>query len=170
MGPEDLYALASEYLDACIEALDTVPDSAPGFTGSPARTFISHGAPAFDCCDQLAVQVRSVFSDNPQPLKNSMRENIVTLVAWSTRCVPTIDSAGNIPTEVELSASSEQLYADGWALWNHIFNLIRAEQLFTLCGQVIWDGLVAVNPQGGCAGWTLTVRVSTDGYESVVSS
>jgi len=55
-GPEDLQELCQEFLDACIEALDTVPVFAPGLGGAPERSYISPGQSADDCCpDQLTV-------------------------------------------------------------------------------------------------------------------
>jgi hypothetical protein len=170
-GPEDLFALAQEFLDACIEALDTIPTFAPGLGGAPERSFVSPGLPAFDCCDQLTVHVSGV-TDGPNSPANfsgrsasSMKVNTVGLVATATRCLP---SEGEPPSAVDLSASAEQVDADGWALWNHIYNLIRADQLFTLCGEVFWDGLRSINPQGGCGGFTLNLRVELEGYEETL--
>ena len=168
-GPEDLQALAQEFLDACVEALDTIPMFAPGLGGAPERSFISPGLPAFDCCDQLTVHVAGVNSDPIQPPKNKNRVNIVSLVATATRCLPTGDNQ-NPPSADDLQDSAAQVNADGWALWNHIFNLIRADLLFTLCGEVLWDGLRSINPQGGCGGYTLNLRVELDGYEETFGS
>jgi hypothetical protein len=66
--------------------------------------------------------------------------------------------------------SAEQLNADAWALWTHIFNLLHAGLLFETCGEVHWDGLRSFGPQGGCGGWTMQLRVSLDGYEEVLST
>jgi len=172
--PQDLYLLAQEYLAACVEALDTIPTFAPGLGGAPARSFVSPGLPAFDCCDQLTVHVTGVTDSATSPSNftgrsaSTMKVNTVGLVATATRCIPVISDSGNPPPVEEMEAAAEQIDADGWALWNHIYNLIRAEALFTLCGEVFWDGLRSINPQGGCGGFTLALRVELEGYEETL--
>ena len=177
IGPEDLHALAEELLSACIEALDTIPTYAPGLGGAPERTFIAAGTPVWDCCEQLAVHVSTLTESSTSPgglgsgrRASFGRVNLIRLVATVTRCIPTINDAGELPSEVELTEAAEQVNADGWALWNHIYNLIREEQLFSLCSEVFWDGFTAANPSGGCAGWTLSLRVQMDGYEEILGS
>lgn len=175
--PLDLYALADELLQACAEALDTIPSYDASLEGAQERTFVSPGQPADDCCDQLSVQV-SVLGEaatSPAGLSagtkhRSARVNHVTFIVRSTRCVPTVDASGNFPSVDELQASSQQLYADGWAIWNHIFNLLAAELLFELCGEVFWDGGRMIVPSGGCGGWVFTFRVSFDGYEEILGT
>lgn len=178
-GPEDLQALAQELLEAAIDALDTVPTFAPGLAGAPERSYVSPGLPAFDftnvedyCegCDQVTVHVTAV-GESPagreDTHKQGSRKNIVQFVVTATRCIPTIQD-GRFPTAEELSEAAQQTNADGWALWNHIWNLIRADELFSLCGSVSWDGLRAINPSGGCGGYTLTLRADVEGYEETI--
>ena len=169
--PQDLYTVAQEYLAACVEALDTIPTFSPGLGGVPERSFVSPGLPAFDCCDQLAVHVSGV-TDSPTSMSistgrsaSTMKTNLVGLVATATRCIPVVSDNGAIPSVTDMEAAAEQINADGWALWNHIYNMIRADLLFTLCGEVFWDGLRSINPQGGCGGYTLSLRVELQGYE-----
>jgi hypothetical protein len=69
-----------------------------------------------------------------------------------------------------MEAAAEQVNADAWALWNHIFNLIAAGQLFQLCGEVFWDGLNVLTPSGGCGGSVLSVRVRLDGYQETIGT
>jgi hypothetical protein len=69
------------------------------------------------------------------------------------------------PSAVELEAAAEQINADGWALWNHLLNRIRAGLLFDLCREVFFEGGRELTPQGGCAGWVFGFRVALDGYE-----
>jgi hypothetical protein len=71
---------------------------------------------------------------------------------------------------VELAAASEQLNADGWALWNHLYNLWTAGLLFTVCDEVFWDFLRPIGPSGGCAGWVLGIHISLDGYNETFST
>ena len=176
-GPENLHALAEEYLDACTAALDTIQDFAPGLGGAPERRFISPGLPAFDCCDQLSVHIQGVLDAQTLPggLGAGRRHayggkvNLVLMVATLTRCVPVITDK-TWPTPEEMEVAAEQINADGWALWNHLFNLALAGQLFQFCGEVHWDGLNSIVPQGGCGGWTLGVRVRLDGYQETIGT
>ena len=174
MSPEDLQSLLQEFLDACEASLDTIPTFDPGLGGAPGRSFISPGQPQYDCdCDsdgQLTVHSLAVNSDPFEPIKNHERLNIVTLQATILRCVDVWPEGGGPPDEDAAEASAAQVNADAWALWNHIFNLISAEQLFTLCDKIIWDGLRAITPQGGCVGWVLTMRVQLDGYPETIGT
>ena len=169
-GPADLHALAEEYLAACVEALDTIPDLA-GLGGSPPRSFVTHGRPVLDCCDQLTVNVDNVVESPtgrvPGATSKSTKTgwtNLVALVATISRCIPVPDTHGNLPPVADMVASSTQLNADNWALWNHVHNLVAAGLLFDQCGEVYFDGIRALQPSGGCAGWVMQVRVSLDGY------
>ena len=167
-GPLDLQALAEEFLDACVDALDTIPSFDPGLGGAPGRSFVAPGQPQYDCCPdgQLTVHVPLVSSDPVLTLQNHERRNIVTLTATILRCVPASDEAGNYALAADLLAAAEQVNADGWALWNGIFNAISSGDLFRLCDKIQWLGLRSITPSGGCGGWTLTLSVQFDGYQT----
>jgi hypothetical protein len=166
-GPEDLYALEQELLDAAVESLDTIPTFAPGLGGSPERSYISPGLPAFDCCDQLTVHSASIldspFSPDSATGRSARSASVITigLVVTITRCVPGQPE----PPVSDFLEPTQQVEADGWALRNHLRGMIQSGELFSICDEVFWDGLRKVNPQGGCAGWTLNLRVQLDGYE-----
>ena len=174
-GPGDLQLLAESYLSACIDALDSIPGSGAAPGGSPSRRFITHGRPVLDCCDQLTVDVDAVaesstgnvFGASSKSFKTGWT-NLVTLVATDSRCIPVPDAHGNPPPVAEMEASANQLNADNWALWNHVHHLVAAGELFEQCGEVYFDGIRALQPQGGCAGWVMQVRVSLDGYSEVL--
>ena len=167
-GPEDLQDLCQEFLDACVESLDTIPVFAPGLGGAPERSYISPGQSADDCCPQLTVWAQQVGESPNSP--GSFRGksaidgqiNVVTLIARIVRCVET---KGDPPPVASLQESAEQINADGWALWNHLYSMVRADELFSLCGEVFWDGMRSITPSGGCGGWVLALRVELDGYE-----
>lgn len=170
-NPGDLQDLAVEVLEACVEALDTIPVFEPGFVGAPARRFVSPGKPAYDCCDgeeqgQLTVHVQPVAEGPHQKPTNSYvgRINRVRLIITSLRCIG-MDPDGNPPDPATATAQAAQINRDGWAIWNHLFNLQREEMLFTQCGEVIWGTLDSIPAQGLCGGWTLAITVSLDGYE-----
>lgn len=171
-GPGDLHDLAQELLDACVEALDTIPVFEPEFVGAPARRFVSPGKPAYDCCDgeeqgQLTVHVQPVAEGPHQPGPNrasQARINRVRLNITSLRCIG-MDPDGNPPDPAVAAAQAEQINRDGWAIWNHVWNMQREGLIFSECGEVIWGQLTSLDPSGLCGGWTLTITASLDGYE-----
>jgi hypothetical protein len=167
-GPGDLHALATEFLNACAEALDTIPDYADTATllGAPDRQFVAPGIVALDCCDQLAVYVSSITM---REFASGASGHIidVQMVSTFSRCVPMPDQNGNPPTAAEQHASGAQINADKWAIWNYLHFLVREGELFEKCCGVNWIGLDALSPSGGCGGSTLTLGVCFDGYEVV---
>jgi hypothetical protein len=178
-GPGDLHAFAVAYLDACVEALDTIPNfpETSALLGAPDRRFVSPGIPVWDCCEQLAVHVPLMNEADTTPggldagkRTNRGYVNSITFLATITRCIPTMDDNGNPPTAAALEAKAAQIDADGWALWNHLHNLKASAQLLTLCDEMFFDGILAAVPSGGCAGWTVTVRAAIGGYEELLGS
>jgi len=180
-GPGDLHAFAEALLDACVEALDTIPIYEPDLFGAPERQIISPGTPVWDCCEQLAVHVPLVGEAFTTPggldagrRASRARINHVSVTATITRCVPTgaEGQSGDYqpPTPAALSAAAEQIHADGWALFNHLFNMKSSAELLTLCDEMFFDGVIAVVPSGGCAGWTVPVRAVIDGYNELLGS
>ena len=168
-SPTDLFSLAEDYLEACVDALDTIPTFAPALGGAPERSYVAPGLPALDCCPQLTVDVRAVQEDPRSPsgpgsgqrARYGARKNNVFLVATIVRCYPREVP----PDQTEMQEAAEQVDADGWALWNYIWNLIRSGELFTLCDDSSPE-LRQLTPSGGCAGWTLSMRVELEGYEA----
>jgi hypothetical protein len=175
-GPTDLHAAALELLNASVEALDTIPTYDATLDGAPDRAFVASGTPAIDCCDQLTVNVSQVQSAPLAPgglatgRQIAAKINHVFLIVTITRCYPMPDDQGTPPSPDDIQAAAEQLNADGWALWNHLYNLWRADQLFTLCDEVFWDALRPLGPAGGCAGWVLGIHISLDGYEEAIAT
>ncbi len=181
MDPTSLQELALEVLDVATEALDTIPILAPGLEGAPERAFISPGRPALEGCGQLCVYVDSVFDADTNPgglaagRRNvMMKRNHVRLIVTIDRCV--IDSRQGDQAYLQpypasdLTATAEQTNADGWALWNHIYNAWRSERFLTVCTELFFEGLRALPEEGGRAGWTLTLRAILDGYQETPSS
>lgn len=173
VGPADLHALALELLAADIAALDTIPISAPGLEGSPERAFVSPGRPAIDCCPQLTVHVESVNDAATSPgglgagRRQAGKKNQVRLITTIVRCV--IDNRGGqgiteMPLMADLEATAEQVNADAWALWNYLYCLWRSGDLLSLCSEMLFEGMRQMGEEGRCAGWTLTISASLDGY------
>jgi hypothetical protein len=170
VGPGDLQALGADFLEACVEALDTIPTSPdldPGFVGAPDRAFVTYGTPAADC-DQLTVHLVPLTVGSSQPVNAAVvRVNRVTLIATLFRCGPIWENAQEMPTPEDMGALAEQINADRWALWNYPYNKWCANLLFEDCGDVLNWGLGQLPPSGGMVGTTLTVTVSLQGYQTV---
>lgn len=175
-SPLDLNSACEELLNAAADSLDTIPTFWADLVGAPERRFVAFGPPVLDCCDQLTVYVPQVLDAPLSPgglsagRKVAAKINHVYLVVTVSRCYPQPDAKGNPPSVADIEAASDQLNADGWALWNHLYCLWTADELFTFCDEVFWDSLRPLGPQGGCAGWNLGIHMSLDGYCDVPSS
>lgn len=164
MAAADLQDLAEAVLAASGEILDT--------TGNPeiARAFVSHGPPALDCCNQLAVHVAQIGEAATQAgnvlqpgLRHAFaRVNLTTLFITVTRCHSVIDEDGVPPSPAELTAAAATLNSDAWALWNGLYRM--QDDLFDACDLVFFDGIVPLPPQGGCAGYVMAIRFELPGY------
>lgn len=175
----DLYAMADEFLQAGISALDTL--IALGFDGAPERSFVSPGEPAADCCPQLTVHTISVDEAPTEPTgpgglaagrrASYHRINQPSFAMTLFRCVPVPEqSLTKIvpPSVADETTAAQQINADGWALWNHLYNLVRAQELWSKCQGIFPGPLRALPQQGGCGGWLLIYRMRLDGYEEVI--
>lgn len=178
-GPGDLHELCLELLDAGAESLDTVPDYlGTAFKGAPTRQFVSPGLPVLDCCELLAVWVDPINEGarSPTTLAPDLHINRPVLNLIATRCIPVgkmVNRKYEPPSAASLTAAAEQINADGWALWTHIFNLLNAEPdalIFQKCHDLLWGSAPAQTPSGGCAGWRFSWQVGLDGYEEVLGT
>lgn len=165
VGPGDLDALALEVLTASVAALDTIPGTAglSGLLGAPARQAISPGEPPADC-EQVTVHAATVGEAN---VGKDSRTNQLALVVTVYRCVPTPDARMNPPSVEKIETAGAQTNADVWALWNHLWNKIRAGCLLRKCRPVTMSAR-AKPQQGGFGGWQVTLGVQLDGYEEAI--
>lgn len=165
MGNADaLQELAEDVLAASGEILAT--------TGNPEieRAFISHGPPAMDCCNQLAVSVARIgeaplFQGSilAPGLRHELgRINLTTMMITVTRCHPVLADGGRAPDPAELTEAAATLNADAWALWNCLNRM--QDELFSACDLVFFDGVVPLPPEGGCAGFVMQLRFELQGY------
>ncbi len=181
----DLHSFAEELRIASIEALDTLPLISSGLAGAPARTFVSSGRPAFDnCCGdntdvggQLSVNYALVTPKQTNPVVQGTTGriqgmvNLVQFNIWIIRCIPTASGPyAEPPAAIDIDDAATQTDADAWALWNHLYNLVVADQLLSMCQEVFFDGLRALDPSGGCGGSVLSLRAQVDGYSEVIST
>lgn len=175
MAVDSLYDLAREYLVACEEAVALTPG------GVIARSFVSAGAPSFDCPDQLSVHAGGPAEAETEltapPLAPGHRSgeiglvNIVALTATIIRCSPTVaESRGKLvfPKPAELDAVARDTMSDVWAVWNHVRTRYRAKTLFFVADrrrELYFDPASPVATSGGAAGWQIPIRVQLDGEE-----
>lgn len=177
-GPGDLYDLAEELLEVCVQALDSVEDFPPPQPddyqpGAPDRRFVSPHAPIADCCEFLAVHVNNITDAFARTGASgggggAEKANVPSLIATLLRCVPVGTGEGQNytpPPTAQLEAAARLLYADAWALWNHIYNLIRADEFLTKCQRVDFVSMQSIAPEGGCGGWQLAFVTELHGYE-----
>lgn len=166
-GPNDLFDLAAEWLAVCEEAVATTVG------GAIERAFVSPGPPAWDCCPQLTVHVGGPAEGDTAPLSPPLQPGhrtrqtaivpLVPLTASVIRCVP----SGEVPAELDLEAAAQAMSADVWAIWAHSRDAFGDGSLFPSSSgsrELIFDAAQVQAPSGGCAGWTIPVRVAVGGY------
>lgn len=165
------YEFATELLAVAAAAL--VPTSG----GAIARAYVCPGVPAIDC-ETLAVSVLGLGLDQTTPsappasgqrLVKGGRINLLSfLVTIARDCIPVVsDTAGGTaaPTPDQLSAASNIVLQDVWAVWAGIGAAARsADGLFEgQCSILYLDAAVAIETQGMTAGWTIALRTQING-------
>lgn len=162
---DSLFESAGELLLVCEDAL---ADTAGG---TPERSYVAPADPAFDCCPFLSVYVPGLSEDTtavgPGGVAGGHRSVsgsiiLATYVVHAIRCAPE-GANGLIPSPVEIERVAQLVQQDGWALWNRLRSAIRCEEIFGNCREVYFDGGSFVPEQGGCVGWTFTIRASLPG-------
>jgi hypothetical protein len=161
-----VHTIASALLDKCELALATTVGGVPPFVS------LNPGLPAIDWqCDQLYV-----FESAPvvEALggTGSVRfawKTFVTLNATVVRCVPTgrvVNEKYVPPSAADSTAAAQKVMEDMWALWNGVTSEILAGDLFDgfPCDDVRFVSMEPLDPQGGFAGWTLSLQVQLPGY------
>lgn len=163
---DDLNDVAEAFLSASTDALDLTPAGAPG------RRYVSPGEPALDCCGQLTVWVQTVgdapLNAGPGALARSKAINRgtqpqVTLFVQATRCADMELDTNKLPDPLALQAAAVTINRDVWALRCHLMDELRNGDLAKICSGAEFIGAVALVPQGGCVGWTLSFRYPVDG-------
>lgn len=180
MPAADLYTSAASLLTACYDLLGW--DTRAG--GGPARSYVSNGPPAYECCPQLTVHVSAYGRDllpatpgSPAAFSAAAKrttrgsKNHVPFVVTVLECVPTfVESAkGKVtwPDPAEIDAASAVMMADSWILWNGLQRLKREDILFpdSPCRVMDIGPAQPVTDQGGCGGWTIIVTAQLDGSD-----
>ncbi len=146
--------------------------------GAPALAYLSPGLPAFDYnCDQACVWASNIGEEQTSPLTPIPQVggrpglgwlNLVQLSAFAGRCVRvgnTTSAGYTPPSAAVLTADSQKVMEDGWALWEGVHYAIRDADLFGgVCKDIKFQGITPITPQGALAGWVLTVSFELAGY------
>jgi hypothetical protein len=139
--------------------------------GTPATTYVSPAAPAFDCCPALIVNVMALSEEVTSPTSpaasTGMRDKygriiLATLVVTALRCAPRIESDGSVLT-ANIEAVAVEVQEDGWALWNGITCAIKNGTFEDLCSIVHINSSMVIAEQGGCVGWQFVLRAEIGG-------
>lgn len=171
-GSIDLFAAAEQFFDLCRVALADTPD------GVPECAYLSPGPPPWDACPCLIVHIGGPVVADTLPLQPALAPahriatfgevNMVAITATILRCTPTIDEGGRLPSPAEFNAATRQTSCDLWAIWNHVAQAKRDGALFPPRErELLIEPSVALNQQGGAAGWQFTLRTQLDGYRPV---
>jgi hypothetical protein len=178
-GPSDLFDAAQELLSACAEALTTTSG------GGIAIQIISPGLPSFDCAPALYVHAGGPSVGGTYPLQPPLQPmqrmvyQMVDLVQYTVtviRCIPVIGQTQQsiaLPQAAAITAASEPIYEDVWAIWNHCKNLHRAGLLFQSASgrrEFEFQPAIPLRTSGGVAGWEIPMTVQLGGYNEVLGS
>lgn len=164
-GVDALTLLARKFLD--------VSEYATSLTaaGTPALSFIAPSRPTWDCCPMLAVHVQALAEETTSPLTPAAasghrsaygRINLARLVVTIVRCAAPLHEDGTVVT-TEIEAVAAQVQEDGWSVWNALNWAIKNEEFGDLCSDIHVDLGAPVEEQGGCVGWTFTIRAEIGG-------
>ena len=159
------YELSLAYQQVCETALATTVG------GVPDLSYIYPVEPVMDCCDALIVFMAALTEETTSPISPPAstghrasygRLNLVTLTAWILRCAPPVNENGSIElTEIERVA--QEVQQDGWAMWNGIYKAINDSTFLDICTAVHFDRSAPIKEQGGCLGWSATIRAELGG-------
>jgi len=173
-GPDDLYLLCAELLDASSSAL------ALSRGGTPSRAYVSPGPPAFDCVagGQLTVHAGGPIIAETLPLQPPLQPahrvelglqlNLVQMTVTVIRCaVLPQGQTQRLPDTGLLSQVAAITMADVWAIWNWVATHKRNQTLFPPKERELYmDPAYVLQTQGGAAGWQIPFRVQLNGFRA----
>lgn len=151
--PSRLMDVAQEVLDAVVAAF------AGAAIDLPARQFVSNNGVAYDC-EQVSVEVGglstgSATADRVGSLRVPVRKVATILVALIRDCQPMSSEEGNPPDVETIEAASDQLLADASVLIS-----VFKKSTLASCEDTSVQSCVPYGPEGGVAGWVLTIRTA----------
>lgn len=134
----------------------------------PDRRYVHHGEIAWDC-EQLVVNAGPVYVGTAAAqVGNPLRCGWATTAVFSIlllRCIPIVerDESGQpvgFPTAEELQSSAEALQTDAVILFHHGVLQALQDEVFGETPDVVLQPMAAQGPQGGLAGWGLSLSVT----------
>ena len=160
------YVLSNQFLALCADLLATTAG------GTPDLAYVYPVRPPIDCCPALIVFMERLTEEQTSPLTPPAatghraafgRLNLVTLTVWALRCSPRVNDDGSVNL-LNVLTSAQEVQQDGWALWNGIYRAIRNGDFKDLCADVHFGDARPIAEQGGCCGWSFSIRAELDGY------
>lgn len=163
--PTLLYNLGHAALEAVAQSLIDAQPFVPA--GIADYRFVSFNEPAWDCCPAFSVYVSNLRT-SPSSLARTQEGRIccpstyeVDLTVLILACYTTQDPSVGIDPAL-LDAEAQQLNAIGLAAWAGFLCQYRDGNIVdtgTGCN-LLWLGpLLAIGPEGGCAGWRFTATI-----------
>ncbi len=149
---------------------DLLAEAVAALVTPPARQYVAHETPAFDC-SQLTVsllRIRPKVFVDPRQSRCSVVPIAVYRVAL-VDCVPGPDSKGNPPKQAALNESSQGLNGQAWRLWSGLTAAWKAGA-FGDCRHVEFLPLEPFAPQGGLAGYRVDIEFTLTGNNEEVGS
>lgn len=148
-----LKAVATETLTAVEQSFTDAGISLPD------RRFISNNSVAYDC-EQCSVEVGGLgigtaTADTPVGLKVPKVPNAIIMVALIRDCQPVSEEGGAPPTVEAIEAASDALLADATVL----IGTFLKKGAVPSCRDLIVQTCMPYGPEGGVAGWVLTIKV-----------
>lgn len=144
-------------------AEDILTEARLALAFAPARYFVSHGEPAWDC-GMLTVHLLrlrpKLFLD-----PTSGRCMDVPVAVWRVSlldCVLTVDGKGKPPKAADMNAQGLRLVGEGWRLRKALTAACKAGA-FGPCQNVSVLPLEPFSPQGGLAGWYVDIEIELPG-------
>lgn len=146
--PEYLTEVCTQILNIASDALDD----------PPARAYVAHGLPAWDC-EQLAVFIERISAVDQNTCSLVHKLDIAVEIARS--CQPVPDASGNPPAVAALDAATAALAVDGWSIWR---GLIAAWMAGTLAdgvnsSRIRFTQAIPLPPAGTFAGWRIQFSI-----------
>lgn len=123
------------------------------------RSFLSHGAPAWDACpgDQVTVHLAPLSFRSTGAGRQQQTQPLAGLVVQLVRCVPVPDDTGAAPSALELDESALGLMTDA----ARVFYAVAVTSSWAAsCDSVTFGQMNPLGPLGGRAGWTWQVTAT----------
>lgn len=119
------------------------------------RSYISHGAPAWDACgeDQVTVHLAPLSFRSTGSGRQQQTRLDVGLVLQVVRCVPVPADDGTPPPAVDLDTSAVGLLDDAARV---VYGVLAAEWIPACTGLTLGQ-MNPLGPLGGVAGWSWQV-------------